>query len=330
MDSKLYNVVGIGNAIVDVLAHVDDAFIDEHGLKKGVTRLIDEAEANYLHGKIDVADQVSGGSAANTIAGLALLDNPVAFIGKVKNDTWGNAFETGMTGCGVHCHANKATDGYSTARCVVLVTPDAQRTMNTFLGISGTLGPENVDEDLISNSYVTYLEGYLWDRPEAKQALLKALRISRVSGGKSAVSLSDSFCVDRHRDEFLDLAKNHVDILFANETEAMALFQTNSIETAISELKSFGIIAAITLGKDGSVIISQDQTHKISAKPAGNLVDTTGAGDLYAAGFLHGLTTGRGLLTAGRMGSIAAAEIISHFGARPKQSLTKLFAENNL
>lgn len=330
MPDKAYDVVGIGHAIVDLLAHVDDNFLNENNLQKGITRIIDEDEVVRLHKTIDVIDEVSGGSAANTIAGLASLDNSVSFIGKVQDDNFGNAFEAGMKKEGSDCHTNRVSEGISTGRCVVLVTPDAQRTMNTYLGIAGLLGPDDVDESVISNANVIYLEGYLWDKPGAKKAYLKAADIVRASGGKVSLSLSDPFCVDRHRAEFIDLIKNHIDILFSNEDEIKHLFEDNSFDSAIDNLKSMNVISAVTRAEKGSVIVSGSETCEIDAEYVPSVVDTTGAGDLYASGFLHGFSNNKDLKTCGHMGSIAASEIISHFGARPEKQLSTLFEEKGL
>lgn len=325
--SKRFNVVGIGNAIVDLLAHVDDDFITAWKLEKGTTRLIDKEEAARLHKAIKVVNEVSGGSAANTTAGLASLGSSVAFIGKVQNDDFGRSFKSGLTSCGVNCNTKMASSGPSTALCIVLVTPDAERTMNTYLGISASLGPEDVDDNIIRDSKVAYLEGYLWDRPEAKEAFLKTIDIAHSSGGKTALSLSGPFCVARHKSEFLDLIKDRIDILFGNEEEMKSLFDTDSFGTVSQACRDIGLITAITRGKMGSVIITHDETYTIEVNPIKKLVDTTGAGDMYAAGFLHGLTNGLDLQKCGRIGSIAGAEIVGHFGARPEVPLVGLISK---
>ena len=330
MSDKTYNVVGIGNAIVDLVAHVDDDFLNKYNLPKGNMRLIDANEADNLHKAIDVVDKVSGGSAANTIAGLASLNNPVSFIGKIQDDDFGNAFENGMKKEGADCHTNKISEGISTGRCVVLVTPDAQRTMNTYLGVAASLGPKDINESVVSKAHVTYLEGYLWDKPPAKEAYLKAVDIAHASNGKVALSLSDPFCVDRHRSHFMDLIKNHIDILFSNEDEIKHLFEEDSLDSAINNLKNMNIVCAVTRAEKGSIIVSDKNTYEISAEKVARVVDTTGAGDLYASGFMHGFTNKKDLKTCGHMGSIAAAEIVSHFGARTEKSLTSLFNEKGL
>lgn len=324
MPVKKYNVTGIGNAIVDILANVEDDFLQEHNLRKGMTRLVDELEVKRLHTCIDAVKEVSGGSAANTIAGLASLGNSVAFMGKVRDDPPGESFEKGLKALGVNYCTKKAVSGQPTACCVVLTTPDAQRTMNTCLGISRYLGPEDIDETIISQSEIIYLEGYLWDSDEAKKAFKKAVRIAGGAGGRVALSLSDSFCVRRHRVEFLDLVKNHINILFANEEEIKSLFETSTPEKAISRCREMKNICAITRSEKGSVVVFKDRIYMISPQRNINVVDTTGAGDLYAAGFLHGLIKGMDLESCGKIGSIIAAEVISHFGARPEISLIEL------
>lgn len=324
MPVKKYNVTGIGNAIVDILANIEDDFLQEHNLRKGMMRLVDELEVKRLHTCIDAVREVSGGSAANTIAGLASLGNSVAFMGKVRDDPMGESFEKGLKALGVNYCTKKAVSGQPTACCVVLTTQDAQRTMNTCLGISGSLGPEDIDETIISQSEIIYLEGYLWDSNEAKKAFKKAVRIAGGTGGRVALSLSDSFCVKRHRVEFLGLVKNHVDILFANEEEIKSLFETSTLEEAISRCREMKNICAITRSEKGSVVVFKDRIYMISPQRNINVVDTTGAGDLYAAGFLHGLIKGMDLESCGKIGSITATEVISHFGARPEVSLIEL------
>ncbi len=326
MPVKKYKVVGIGNAIVDVLANVEDKFLHEYNLKKGTMRIVDESEIRRLHTCINVVKEVSGGSAANTIAGLSSLGNPVAFIGKVRDDCLGESFEKGLKSLGVNYCTPKAGSGQPTACCVVLTTPDAQRTMNTYLGISGILRPRDIDENIISQSEIIYLEGYLWDSIEAKKAFKKAVKIAGKTDGIVALSLSDSFCVRRHRVEFLDLVKNHVDILFANEEEIKSLFEAGTLEKAISGCKDMKSICVVTRSEKGSIIISKNRVQIIPAEKNINVIDTTGAGDLYAAGFLHGFIRGMDLKSCGRMGSIVAAEVLGHFGARPEVSLIDLIS----
>jgi sugar/nucleoside kinase (ribokinase family) len=326
---KEIDVTGIGNAIVDILVKVPDDFLKKYNLAKGSMTLIDEKTALNLCSLINAAEEVPGGSAANTIAGLASSGKKTAFIGKVKNDLLGSSFGDGLTWMGVICRAMKEDTGISTARCIIFVTPDAQRTMCTFLGIAGALNLEDINrnESVISGSRLLYLEGYLWDRPEAKLAIKKAIKIAKDSGSKIAFSLSDSFCVERHRDDFLDLIKNNIDIVFANEAEIMALFKKNNFNAASDECRGYNVVWALTRSENGSIIILNDNVYDVKIAEVERLVDTTGAGDLYAAGFLSGYLENRDLKTCGKMGSIAASEIISHYGARPKLSLAKLFKE---
>jgi len=324
MPEKKYKVVGLGHAIVDVLANVEDDFLHEYNLQKGMMKLVDESDIKGLRECVDIVKEVSGGSAANTIAALASLGHPVAFIGKVRDDLLGRTFEKGLEEIGVSYCTVKAGSGEPTGCCVVLTTPDAHRTMNTYLGIAGLLTSEDIDETIISQSEIIYLEGYLWDNEGAKKAFKKAIEITGETGGKVALSLSDSFCVKRHREEFLHLAENHIDIIFANEEEIKSLFRTDNLETAISRCMEMGNIWAITRSEKGSVIVSEDRLIRIPTEPDINVVDSTGAGDLYAAGFLHGLIKGKDLEVCGKIGSIAAAEILGHFGARPEVSLIEL------
>jgi sugar/nucleoside kinase (ribokinase family) len=324
---KEIDVAGIGNAIVDIMAKVPDDFLKMHALEKGSMTLIDEETAAGLCSVISAAQEVPGGSAANTIAGLASLGRKTAFIGKVKNDPLGSSFENGLNCMGIQCKAIKEENGTSTARCIVFVTPDAQRTMCTFLGIAGALNLEDIkkNEKVISGSRILYLEGYLWDKPEAKLAIKEAIKFAKAGKSKIAFSLSDSFCVHRHRNDFLELIKNDFDMVFANEAEIMALFEKNDFNAACQECKNYKIIWALTRSEKGSSIIFEDVVLDIEVDQAENLIDTTGAGDLYAAGFLNGYLENRDLKTCGKMGSLAASEIISHFGARPEQPLSELF-----
>lgn len=319
-----YHVAGIGNAIVDVLAHAEDSQLGELGLTKGIMTLIDEAAAEHIYSRMAPGIECSGGSAANTMAGIASLGGKAAYIGKVQDDQLGKVFQHDIRAAGVDFGTPAATDGLTTARCLILVTPDAQRTMQTFLGACVALGPDDVDEATIAASAVTYLEGYLYDPPEARKAFLKAAKIAHDSGRKVALSLSDPFCVERHRDGFLDLIQGHVDILFANEAELMSLFQAETFDAALNAVKGHVEIAAITRGPLGSVVVAGDDIVSVSAAPVDKVVDTTGAGDLYAAGFLYGLTHDHDIGTCARLGGIAAAEIISHFGARPELPLNEL------
>lgn len=325
MDAR-FDVVGIGNAIVDVLAHADDAFLARHSMTKGTMALIDAETADRLYGDMAPAIECSGGSAANTIAGLASLGGRGAFIGKVKNDELGKVFHHDIEAIGVHFPTTPATDGIATARCLINVTPDAERTMSTFLGACAELGPDDVDEDVVRASKVIYLEGYLWDREEAKAAFVRAAELAHDAGREVSLSLSDAFCVDRHRHSFLELVENHVDILFANEDEILSLYQVDSFDEALQHVRGHCKIAALTRSAKGSVVIHGDDVHIVDAEKNTKVIDTTGAGDAYAAGFLFGYTNGHAddLAHCARLGGIAAAEIISHFGARPETPLNEV------
>ena len=326
MSNARYHVLGIGNAIVDVLWQTDDGFLARHGLAKGSMTLIDAEAAERLYGDMGEAIEQSGGSVANSLAGLASLGARGCYIGKVRDDQLGQSFRDDIRAIGVDFPTATAIAGPPTARCLVLVTPDAQRTMCTYLGASTALGPEDVDESLVAAADITYLEGYLWDPPRAKEAFLKAMRAARSAGRRVALSLSDRFCVERYREEFLDLVDNHVDILFANEHEAMALFQVADFDAAVSALNGRVPIAALTRSAAGSTLLSEGQATVVPAAHLGEVIDSTGAGDLYAAGFLYGLTHGRPLPECGRIASLAAAEVIGHLGARPQRDLKRLLA----
>ncbi len=321
------DVLGIGNAIVDVLSQTDDDFLSENGLAKGTMTLIDADQAEGLYAKMGPSVEVSGGSAANTIACLASLGGQGAFIGKVRDDQLGDVFRHDIRAGGVNFETAPKEDGAPTARCLIFVTPDAERTMQTFLGVSVELGPDDIDEDLISRSAVTYLEGYLWDPPLAKEAFVKAAKIAAGAGRKVSLSLSDPFCVDRHRDDFLDLVNNHVDILFANEDEITSLYKVENFDDALQHVRGHCEIAALTRSSKGSVVVAGDEVHVLDAHKVDKVVDTTGAGDSYAAGFLWGYTNGRGLAECGDIGGIVAAEIVGHYGARAETDLAKLVAE---
>ncbi|HLI10133.1 MAG TPA: adenosine kinase [Alphaproteobacteria bacterium] len=325
-DGTRFDVVGIGNAIVDVLAHAEDAILEKLGLVKGAMTLVDASAAETLYAHMAAAIECSGGSAANTIAGLASLGGRAAFIGKVKRDQLGEVFAHDIRALGVHFATPPAVFGAATARCLVFITPDAQRTMQTFLGACVELGPEDIDEALIAAAKVTYLEGYLWDPPRAKEALLKACEIAHAHGRKVALSLSDPFCVKRHRTEFRELVAGHVDILFANEQEIMALYQSPDFDAAMRAVRGHCEIAALTRSEKGSVVLNGKDVHVIDAAPA-QVLDTTGAGDLYAAGFLHGYAQGHDPAACGRLGALCAAEVIGHIGARPARPLAELCAQ---
>jgi sugar/nucleoside kinase (ribokinase family) len=324
------DVVGIGNAIVDVIAQADDAFLARQGLVKGSMQLVDAARAEALYGLMGPGIEVSGGSAGNTMAGIASLGGKGAYIGKVRDDELGRVFAHDMRAIGVRFDTPPLTAGPPTARSLILVTPDAQRTMNTFLGASIELGPEDVTPEVVRGARVTYLEGYLYDPPRAKEAFLKAADLAHGAGRKVSLTLSDPFCVERHRAGFRSLVEGHIDILFANEAEIRALYETPDFDAAVRAVRGRCEVAALTRSAKGSVVVTADATHVIAAEKVEKLVDTTGAGDLYASGFLFGLTHGRDLPTCGRLGSLAAGEVIGHFGARPETSLKELAAKARL
>jgi len=321
-DEKL-DVVGIGNAIVDVIARAEDSFLEANDLAKGSMRLIDEAEAGQLYDAMGPAVESSGGSAANTIAGLASFGGRGGFIGRTRDDQLGAVFAHDIRSLGVAYNTEAARQGPATARCLILVTPDGERTMNTFLGASAELGAGDLDEALIARSSVTYLEGYLWDPPAAKDAFLKAAGLAHAAGNQVALTLSDPFCVDRHREEFRNLVDNEIDILFANEAEIKSLYETDRFDDALQAVRREGLLMVLTRGPAGCVIATDGEMHVVEAKKT-DVVDTTGAGDLFAAGFLHGHARGMALSECGRLGALAAAEVISHVGARPERSLADL------
>jgi sugar/nucleoside kinase (ribokinase family) len=318
-----FDVLTIGNAIVDVLSSTEDGFLQSNGLIKGSMRLIDDVEAHRLYDIVGPAIVVSGGSAANTAAGIASLGGKAVFIGKVRNDQLGTFFTHDIRAAGVTFDVAPSTDGPATARSFILVTPDGERTMNTYLGACVTLSPSDIDESVVAAAEITYLEGYLWDPPEAKDAFVKAARVARGAGRKVALTLSDSFCVDRNRESFRDLVARDVDILFANEKEIVSLYETSSFDDALQRAKAAAELVVLTRSSAGSVIVRGDEFHVVEARKVERVVDATGAGDLYAAGFLYGLTHGKPLVEAARLGSLAAAEIISHIGARPQTSLSE-------
>lgn len=331
MTAAKHHVVGIGNAIVDVIGRCDEAFLTRHGAAKGHMRLIDADTMRRLYDDMGPAVEISGGSAANTMVGIASLGGKAAFVGKVADDELGRIFAHDIRAAGVTFATEPAPkDGEPTARSLILVTPDGERTMNTFLGVSPMLNQGEVDAELIKSASIVYLEGYLFDRPEAKAAFRQAAEIAAKAGRQVALTLSDSFCVERHRADFLELVRGHVDILFANESEITALYQTKAWEDAARAAKGDTRLAALTRGAKGSVIFTDGKATTIAPEPVRQVVDTTGAGDLYAAGFLFGLAAGKPTEVCGRLGSIAAAEAISHIGARPEQPLAKLAAARGL
>lgn len=330
MSNTTYGVVAVGNALVDVLSQVSEDFIttqkEANGMEKGAMTLVEEARAVELYTQMPKGLETSGGSAANTMAGYASFGGKGAFIGKVADDELGKTYKNDIQSLGVNFETTPLALGASTGRCMILVTPDAQRTMNTFLGASVELSPADIDVDLISASKITYLEGYLFDREQAKQAFITAAEKAHDAGNRIALTLSDPFCVDRHRSDFLNLVENHVDILFANEDELKSLFMQEDFDDAISAISKHVEIAAITRSEKGAVIISNGENIKIDAVPVDHVIDTTGAGDQFAAGFLYGFTEGKTLEECGKLGAIAAAEVISHIGPRPAVKLADLAA----
>jgi sugar/nucleoside kinase (ribokinase family) len=325
MTDRRFDVIAIGNAIVDVIADADDAFIAAQGMHKGAMRLIDEAEATRLYAAMNPGREASGGSAANTVAGLASLGLGAAFIGQLGRDQLGEIFSHDIRGLGVSFDTPPRGDVGATARCLILVTPDAQRTMNTFLGAAQMLGPDAVDEAAIAASNILYLEGYLWDPAEPRAAMRKAIAAARKAGTRIAFTLSDSFVVDRHRDDLNALfASGDVDILFANEAEALSLTGAESFDDAVQAIAGRVGTAVVTRSEHGAVAVRGNERAHVHAEPIAKLVDTTGAGDLFAAGFLAGESKGLGLETSLRLGAIAAAEVIQHYGARPEANLRAL------
>lgn len=324
MTTPDFDVVGIGNALVDVISSVDDAFIEAHGFPRGATTMVELDRAEAVYADLPPTQEISGGSCANTIAGLASFGASVAFIGRVRDDQLGKVYTHDLRSLGVHFDVAPATTGPATGRCLVMVTPDAHRTQCTYLGASTFIAPEDVDTGVVARARVTYLEGYLWDQPSAKDAIRKAAAAARDAGRRVALTLSDPFCVDRHRDEFRALVEHEVDVVFANELEICSLYEVDDFDAALQHVRHHCQIAALTRSERGSVVIAGDEVHVVDAVPIDRLVDTTGAGDQYAAGFLHGLTRGLDLATCGRLGSAAAAEVISHYGARPQVSLATL------
>jgi sugar/nucleoside kinase (ribokinase family) len=328
---KKYQVTGIGNALVDVLVHVDDDFLALNGVQKGVMQLIDTQRAAELYARMGPAKEISGGSAANTIAGIAALGGRTGYVGKVKKDQLGAIFAHDMRAQGAVYETTLAPSNHAaeTGRCYILVTPEGERSLNTYLGVSEFLGPDDIDEGQIADSEWIYLEGYRFDGPDSIAAFAKANRACRSAGGKVSVTLSDPFCVERHRDEFLRMIRADVELLFANEHELMSLYQTDDLEVAIAKGRVDVPILACTVGARGAYLVRSDERVHAPAT-ATKVVDATGAGDLFASGVLFGLTTGRDLLTCGRMGCVAAGEVISHIGARPEADLRVLFGKAGL
>jgi sugar/nucleoside kinase (ribokinase family) len=324
MTSSAFDVAGLGNAIVDVIAPVDDEFLLRHKIAKGVMTLIDDFRAAQLYEALVKPSEIGGGSAANTMAGLASLGGSGLFIGKVKRDRLGESFSRSMKDTGVTFTVPFAEEGPPTACCMIAVTPDGQRSMNTYLGASRELKPADIDEKAVASAQIVYVEGYLWDLPDAKSAIRKAMAAAKKAGRKIAFTLSDPFCVSRWRDEFRELLKADIDILFANEEEAKALFEVEEFDSVLQAFRNWHGIAALTRSAKGCVVAKGHEVHVIDAHPVAKVIDTTGAGDQYAAAFLYGLTHGKALGDCGRLGSLAAAEVISHYGARPEASLKTL------
>lgn len=325
MADARFDILGIGNAIVDVVARADESFLSRHDMHKGAMILVDADAAERIYAAMPPGEESSGGSAANTCAVAAALGARVAYFGKVADDQLGEVFRHDLRSGGVHFPSAPLVGGAPTARCLILVTPDGQRTMNTFLGACVTLNESDVDESVVADALVTYLEGYLFDPPAAQSAFYKAAAAAHAAGRQVALSLSDAFCVDRHRAAFRQLVAGHVDILFANQTEITSLYEENTFEAAAEAARRDVALAVLTRSEAGSVVLRGGEMAEIAAEPT-RVVDTTGAGDAYAAGFLAGLTSGKPLPVCGRMGSIAAAEVISHYGARPEAELRRLVA----
>ncbi|MBZ0141390.1 MAG: adenosine kinase [Pseudorhodoplanes sp.] len=331
MTALRYDVLGIGNAIVDVIARADDDFLVAQKMQKGGMALIDEARARAIYDAMGPAVEISGGSAANTIVGVASFGARAAFVGKVRDDELGRIFAHDIRKAGVSFETRPAAEGPSTARCYIMVTPDGERTMNTYLGAAQNLHPDDLDEEAIAASAIVYLEGYLWDPEDAKDAFLKAAAVAHRAGRMVALTLSDSFCVDRYRSEFIALLRDGVvDLLFANEAELKSLYETSDFDAGVAALRNDARLAAVTRSEKGCIVVSRKGIKTVPAAPVDNLVDTTGAGDLFAAGFLFGLARNRDYVAAGRLGALAAAEVIQHLGARPEVSLRDLAGQHGL
>ena len=326
-----YDVLGIGNAIVDVIARAEDDFLVQQGMHKGTMALIDEARAQAIYAAMGPAVESSGGSAANTIVGVASFGARAGFVGKVKEDHLGRTFVHDIRAANVAFQTKPAAGGPSTARCYIMVTPDGERTMNTYLGAAQDLRPADIDEVQVASAAVTYLEGYLWDPPQAKEAFVKAADIAHKNDRRVALTLSDAFCVDRYRAEFLGLIrKGTVDIVFANERELHSLYETADFATAVKALRDDVRLAVVTRSENGCVVVTRDAVEAVAAEAVMKVVDVTGAGDLFAAGFLVGLARGKDHRTSARLGGVAAAEVIQHVGARPAVSLKALAEQNGL
>ena len=330
MSDARYDVLGIGSAIVDILSRTDDDFLAAHEMVKGTMALTTAEQSRKIYARMGRAVEVSGGSCANTMAGVASLGGTPAFIGKVGRDKLGEIFTHEIQVGGVDFHAGVNATTLPTATCLIFVTPDGQRTMNTYLGACTELGPEDIDETRIAAAHVTYIEGYQWDTPKAKAAIRKACQAAKGAKRQVALSLSDPFVVERHRDDLLTLIKDDVDVLFGNEDEIFRLYEAGDLATAVERLRGAQVLACMTRGPKGVVVIDGQSTKAVDAMPVAKVVDTTGAGDLFAAGFLYGYTHGRDLMGCARMGAMAAAEIIGHMGARPETPLRELLVQHGL
>ena len=330
MTSSTYDVVAVGNAILDILKPVSDAFLSEENIAKGAMTLIDEARADHLTARLADPVVAAGGSAANTVTGIANFGGKTGYIGKVAQDALGARFTKEFRAAGVTFNTPPRAGAPGTARSLIVVTADGQRSMNTYLGASTLLSPEDIDADLIKAGETLFLEGYLFDRDEAKAAFVRAAEIARGAGRKVSLTLSDTFCVDRHRDSFRHLVAGHVDILFCNEAEILSLYESNDLGEALAKARSACPLVAVTRSEHGSLIASADETVEVKPFPVSKVIDSTGAGDQYAAGFLYGYARKRPLAECGALASLAAAEVISHMGPRPEVNLRELAAKNGL
>ncbi|MFD0916800.1 adenosine kinase [Pseudahrensia aquimaris] len=331
MADPRFDVLTVGNAIVDIIARAEDDFLVRENINKGAMNLIDADRAEHLYAAMGPAVEASGGSAGNTAAGIASFGAKAAYLGKVADDHLGGVFTHDIRAIGVHFDTKPLESVPPTARSMIFVTPDGERSMNTYLGACVELGPEDVDADVVAASQVTYFEGYLWDPPRAKEAIRLAANIAHENKRQTAITLSDPFCVDRYREEFLDLMRSGtVDIVFANDAELKSLYQTADLMTAVSSVREDTALAVVTQGEEGSIVVTREKTSEVAAHSIDKLEDTTGAGDLYAAGFLYGLTTGRSMEDCARIGGLAAAEVIQHIGPRPQVSLKDLLAQSGI
>ena len=331
MANSTHDVLTVGNAIVDIIARADDDFLLRENITKAAMNLIDADRAEHLYSVMGPAIEASGGSAGNTAAGIASLGGTCAYLGKVADDHLGSVFTHDIRAIGVTYDTTPLAGPPPTARSMIFVTPDGERSMNTYLGACVELGPDDVDADIVAGAQVTYFEGYLWDPPRAKEAIRLAADIAHQNDRKVALTLSDSFCVDRYRAEFLDLMRSGtVDIIFANDAELKSLYETSDLASALTAVKDDCALAAVTKGEDGSIVVTREVTQEVRARPIDKLEDTTGAGDLYAAGFLFGLTQGRDLADCARIGGLAAAEVIQHIGPRPQVSLKDLLSQSGI